>query len=89
MCGKNFGNFLFPLVTASLLVNETPRPQFVATVQSTCPQCKAAISPVFEWCPQCGHGLRTQPCAYCGNTIGIGERSCPSCGAPAGNKLKS
>jgi hypothetical protein len=72
MCGQNFGNFLFPLLTASLLATETPRPQAVTTAQSTCPQC--------------GHGLRTQPCAYCGNTIGIGERSCPSCGAPAGNK---
>lgn len=48
MCGKKFGNFLFPLVMASLLANETPRLQFAATVQSTCPQRKAAISPAFE-----------------------------------------
>ena len=86
MCGRNLGNLLIPLVAASVLVNESPRPQPIATTLLNCPRCKAAISPAFDWCPQCGYGLKTQPCAYCRNTAGIGEQFCPSCGAPAGWK---
>ena len=88
MCGRNLGNLLIPLVAASVLASESPAPhrQPVAAAQANCPRCKAIVSPAFDWCPQCGHGLKTQPCAYCGNTIGMGERFCPSCGAPNSNK---
>jgi predicted amidophosphoribosyltransferase len=90
MCGRGIGNLLFPLVAAGILTNETAQPAAVVTAQSACPNCKAKISLAFDWCPQCGTGLRAHVCSYCGNSMGnINARFCPSCGAPATNQRSS
>ncbi len=86
MCGRNFGSLLIPLVTVGALTDSgVERPQPVTTAQAYCPQCRAVVSPAYTWCPQCGYGLKTRECAYCGNPVGVGERFCPSCGAPNSN----
>lgn len=93
MCGRNFGNLLIPAL-AGMLVGETmTAPQTMVqqvTPQAVCPQCKTAVSPVFDWCPQCGQALRAQAklqaCAYCGRTMAADAQYCSSCGAPAGKR---
>ncbi len=82
MCGRSFGSLLIPLVAAGVPAASVARPQTVAVAQAHCPQCRAAVLPDYVWCPQCGYGLKTRECAYCGNPVGAGERFCPSCGAP-------
>jgi predicted amidophosphoribosyltransferase len=90
MCGKGIGSLLFPLVAANILTNESMQPATVAIAQTACPNCKAKISPAFDWCPQCGTGLKSHACSYCGNSMGsINARFCPSCGAPAINQRSS
>lgn len=91
MCGRHVGNLLFPLVAAGALVNESaqPRPfdsvqaKPIAVSQAACPNCKTRVLASYDWCPQCGMGLKSHACAYCGNLVKVGERFCPSCGAPS------
>lgn len=83
MCGRGFGSLLVPLAAASVLTASAARPATVAAAQAVCPHCKTAVSPAFEWCPQCGTGLKAHACAYCGNRMAANASSCPSCGAPA------
>ena len=89
MCGRGIGNLLFPLIAANILTNETVQPAAVVIAQTACPNCKSKISSSFDWCPQCGVGLKSHSCAYCSNQLGINERFCPSCGAPAVNRRSS
>lgn len=90
MCGRNIGNLLLPLVVAAgMQANEPVRQAAVSTFQATCPKCNSKVSSSFDWCPQCGAGLKPHACAYCGNQMGSHARFCPSCGAPAGGKGKS
>ncbi len=88
MCGRGIGNLLFPLVAASVLTNDSARPGTVVTSQATCPNCKSKVSSSFDWCPQCGAGLKPQTCTYCSNQMESNARFCPACGAPAGGKGK-
>ena len=91
MCGRHVGNLLFPLLAAGALVNESaqPRPfnsaqaKPVAVSQATCPNCRTQVLASYDWCPQCGTGLKSHACAYCGNQVKVGGRFCPSCGAPS------
>lgn len=96
MCGRNFGNLRIPAL-AGMLSAETltpPQTAWQTVPQAVCPQCKTAVSPTFDWCPQCGQALRAQPeaqiytltCAYCGRMMTAGAPYCPSCGAPAGKE---
>ena len=89
MCGRGIGNLLFPLVAAGVLTNESARPAAVVTLQATCPNCESKVLSSFDWCPQCGTGLKPHTCAYCSNQMESNARFCPSCGAPAGGKGKS
>ena len=89
MCGRGIGNLLFPLVATGVLTNETTQPAAVVTSQATCPNCASKVSKSFDWCPQCGTGLKPHACAYCSNQMESNARFCPSCGAPAGGKGKS
>ena len=95
MCGRGFGNFIFPalagLLAAETLAGSQPTTQPVSS-QAVCPGCHAPVMAGFEWCPRCGHSLRGQPtarvaarfCAYCGRALASGDQVCPSCGAPVG-----
>lgn len=89
MCGRGIGNLLLPLVAAGVLTNESARPATVVTSQATCPNCESKVLSSFDWCPQCGTGLKPHACAYCSNQMESNARFCPSCGAPAGGKGKS
>lgn len=89
MCGRGIGNLLFPLVAAGVLTNESARPATVVTSQATCPNCESKVLSSFDWCSQCGTGLKPHACAYCSNQMESNARFCPSCGAPAGDKGKS
>jgi len=89
MCGRGIGNLLFPLVAAGVLVNESARPVTVGSSQATCPNCKTKVLTSFDWCPECGTGLKSQACMYCGNQMESNARFCPSCGAPTRGKGKS
>lgn len=95
MCGRGFGNFIFPALAGMLAAETLSVPQPTtrqASSQALCPGCHAAVSPGFEWCPRCGQALRTQPgtqslsraCAYCGRVLAAEAQVCPSCGAPVG-----
>lgn len=86
MCGRNIGSLLFPLVVAGIQINEPVRQVAVSTLQATCPKCHSKVSSSFEWCPQCGYGLKHRACAYCGNQMEGDARFCPSCGAPGGKR---
>jgi predicted amidophosphoribosyltransferase len=94
MCGRHIGNLLFPLVAAGVLANGSaqPRPfdsaqvKPIAVSEATCPNCKTQVLSSYAWCPQCGTGLKSHICAYCGNLVKVGERFCPSCGAPNSRK---
>ena len=87
MCGRGIGNLLLPLVAASVLAtNGAVQIAPAVTAQTACPNCKTAISPMFEWCPNCGTGLKSHACAYCSNQMKSDARFCLSCGAPASNK---
>ncbi|MBI5935763.1 MAG: zinc ribbon domain-containing protein [Chloroflexi bacterium] len=94
MCGRHVGNLLFPLLAAGALVNESaqPRPfnsaqvKPVAVSQAACPNCKTQVLASYDWCPQCGTGLKSHACVYCGNLMKVGERFCPSYGAPNSGK---
>ena len=91
MCGRHVGNLLFPLVAAGALVNGVAQPKPfdpaqakpVAVSQTACPNCRTQVLASYDWCPQCGTGLKSRACAYCGNQVKVGERFCPSCGAPS------
>lgn len=83
MCGRHIGKLLFPLIAAGVLANGSVVPAPVAISQSACPNCKTQVLSSFDWCPQCGTGLKPRACAYCGSQVKGGERFCPSCGAPA------
>ncbi len=89
MCGGGIGNLLFPLAVEGELANGATRPANVLTLQATCPSCKSKVSSAFDWCPQCGTGLKPHACAYCGNQMESNARFCPSCGAPAGGRGRS
>ena len=86
MCGRGIGNLVVPLVAASVLTTGAARPAAVISAHAACPNCRTAVSPAFEWCPQCGMGLKAHTCTYCGNQVGASARFCPSCGAPAEKK---
>ena len=88
MCGGGIGKLLFPLVAAGVFANESVRPATVATSQATCPNCESKVSSSFDWCPQCGSGLKPHLCTYCNNQMKSSAQFCPSCGAPAGGKGK-
>jgi predicted amidophosphoribosyltransferase len=88
MCGRGIGNLLFPLVAAGVSTNESARPATVATSQATCPNCESKVLSSFDWCPQCGTGLKPHVCAYCSNQMKSNAQFCSSCGAPAGGKGK-
>jgi len=90
MCRRNFGNLLIPALAGMLMAEPATQPPAPrqAVPQAVCPQCKAAVSSTFDWCPQCGQALRAQAkpqsCNYCGRTMAAGAQYCLSCGAPAG-----
>jgi RNA polymerase subunit RPABC4/transcription elongation factor Spt4 len=86
MCGRGIGNLLVPLVAASVLMAGSAQSAPVVIAQAACPNCRTAVLPAFEWCPNCGTGLKAHACAYCGNQIVANARFCPSCGAPAGKR---
>lgn len=84
MCGKGFGRLLFPFVAASVLVKGSADPAPMNASRATCPKCKTQILSSYEWCPQCGTGLKAQVCSYCGTQNESNMCSCSSCGAPTG-----
>lgn len=86
MCGRGFGNLIFPLAVAGVLSTQTMQPAPVVATQGICPNCKTAVLSEYAWCPQCGTGLKSQPCAYCGSQMETNARYCPSCGAPGRNE---
>ena len=45
-----------------------------------CPQCGAAISTKFPYCPKCG-AARTKTCPQCRNAVEPGWSHCAKCGA--------
>lgn len=97
MCGRGFGSFIFPalagVLAAESLTSQTGPSQQVHA-KAVCPACLASVQSNFEWCPQCGQSLRTQPpapnqqpsCAYCGRALAAGAQFCTSCGAPVGRQ---
>ena len=64
MCGRGIGNLLFPLVATGVLTNETTQPAAVVTSQATCPNCESKVLSSFDWCPQCGTGLKPHGFAH-------------------------
>ncbi|HEV2178503.1 MAG TPA: zinc ribbon domain-containing protein [Terriglobia bacterium] len=47
-------------------------------VQFNCPQCGAAVSARFNFCPSCKHNLRPA-CPQCGREVHAEDRYCPQC----------
>lgn len=84
MCGRGFGSLLFPLVAAGVLVNGSANPAPVTASQATCPNCKTRVMSSYNWCPQCGTGLKSHVCTFCGTQNESNVRFCSSCGAPRG-----
>ncbi|MBO4914268.1 MAG: zinc ribbon domain-containing protein [Oscillospiraceae bacterium] len=62
-----------------------------------CPECKCTISDDVEFCPGCGHPVKTRSiypgranikamsvrCPWCDEMIPAGAKKCPGCGSPA------
>lgn len=62
-----------------------------------CPDCGCTISDDVEFCPGCGHPVKTRSiypgranikamsvrCPWCDEMIPAGAKKCPSCGSPA------
>jgi hypothetical protein len=44
----------------------------------TCPQCGAAVSARFNYCPSCGYSLHPM-CPQCKHEVREGDRFCPHC----------
>jgi len=47
-------------------------------VRTTCPQCSAMVSPVFNYCPRCKFNLHPA-CPQCHRAIQMGDTFCPYC----------
>ncbi len=45
-----------------------------------CPDCGAVLGGDENFCPTCGHELRTTECPDCGTGLDGGENFCPNCG---------